>query len=136
MMMFVEDILHMISPVGRFYLQDTHGPSLHRDVQHWRKSCKAFQLARDKRLNHEPMTPFFSYDPFDKWRIDAIGPLLRTSTGTIYILVAVDYMTRWVEAVSIRRIIAIEVGRFIFNSICCRFGTPLEIVSDLAQDLG
>lgn len=75
------------------------------------------------------MTPALAYGPFEKWGIDAIGPLPRTNTGKIYILVAVDYMTRWTEAVSTRRITAAEVGRFIFNSICCRFQTPLEIVS-------
>ena len=76
------------------------------------------------------MTPIFAYGPFEKWGIDAVGPLPRTNTGKVYILVAVDYMTRWAEAVSTRRITATEVGKFIFNSICCRFGTPLEIVSD------
>ena len=103
-------------------------PSLHRDVQHWCKSCKACQLAGDKRLTYKPMTPIFAYGPFEKWGIDAVGPLPRTNTGKVYILVAVDYMTRWAEAVSTRRITATEVGKFIFNSICCRFGTPLEIV--------
>ncbi|MCO5576537.1 hypothetical protein L7F22_030348 [Adiantum nelumboides] len=42
--------------------------------------------------------------PFEKWGIDAMGPLPRTTNGKLYILVAIDYMTR--------------------------FGTPLEIVSD------
>ncbi|MCO5567136.1 hypothetical protein L7F22_020822 [Adiantum nelumboides] len=42
--------------------------------------------------------------PFEKWGIDAMGPLPRTANGKLYILVAIDYMTR--------------------------FGTPLEIVSD------
>ncbi|MCO5549902.1 hypothetical protein L7F22_003377 [Adiantum nelumboides] len=42
--------------------------------------------------------------PFEKWGIDAMGPLPRTTNGKLFILVAEDYMTR--------------------------FGTPLEIVSD------
>ncbi|MCO5583599.1 hypothetical protein L7F22_037512 [Adiantum nelumboides] len=42
--------------------------------------------------------------PFEKWGIDAMGPLPRTANEKLYILVAIDYMTR--------------------------FGTPLEIVSD------
>lgn len=55
---------------------------------------------------------------------------MGTSTGKVFIFVAVDYMTRWVEAVYMRRITTKEVGKFIFNFICCKFGTPLEIVSD------
>ena len=42
----------------------------------------------------------------------------------------VDYMTRWVEAVSTRRITAAVVAKFIFENICCRFGTLLEIISN------
>ena len=39
-------------------------------------------------------------------------------------------MTRWAEAVSTSQITAKDVAKFIFNSIWCRFGTPLEILSD------
>ena len=39
-------------------------------------------------------------------------------------------MTRWAEAVAIRRITIEVVAKFVFDNICCRFGTPLEIVSD------
>ena len=48
----------------------------------------------------------------------------------VFIIVAIDYMTHWAEAVRTRRITAQEVGKFMFESICCRFGVPLEIVSD------
>ncbi|MCO5581008.1 hypothetical protein L7F22_034884 [Adiantum nelumboides] len=47
---------------------------------------------------------FITNGPFEKWGIDAMGPLPRTANGKLYILVAIDYMTR--------------------------FGTPLEIVSN------
>ena len=39
-------------------------------------------------------------------------------------------MTRWAKAVPTSRITAKDVAKFVFNSICCRFGTPLEIISD------
>ncbi|MCO5569243.1 hypothetical protein L7F22_022954 [Adiantum nelumboides] len=78
--------------------------SLHRDVQHWCKACKACQQAGDRKLSYGPRFPIFAYGPFEKWGIDAIGPLPRTSTGKQYILTATDYMIR--------------------------FGTSLEILSD------
>ncbi|MCO5600162.1 hypothetical protein L7F22_054270 [Adiantum nelumboides] len=68
--------------------------------------------------------------PFEKWGIDAMGPLPRTKNGKFYILVAIDYMTRWVEAQSVTRVNEKTVSRFVYTHICCRFGTPLEIVSD------
>ena len=69
-------------------------PSLHKDVHQWCKSCQACQLAGDKRLTYEPRNPIISFGPFEKWGIDAVGPLPRTSTGKVFIIVAVDYITR------------------------------------------
>ncbi|MCO5596442.1 hypothetical protein L7F22_050505 [Adiantum nelumboides] len=61
---------------------------------------------------------------------DAMGPLPRTANGKLYILVAIDYMTRWVEAQSVAKVNEKTVSKFVYTHICCRFGTPLEIVSD------
>ena len=47
-----------------------------------------------------------------------------------YIIVGVDYMMRWAEAAPTSWITAKDVAKFIFDNICCRFGTPLEIISD------
>ncbi|MCO5580819.1 hypothetical protein L7F22_034691 [Adiantum nelumboides] len=54
-------------------------PILHCDVQHWCKTCKQCQLASDRHLTYEPQTLILSYGPFEKWGIDAIGPLPRGS---------------------------------------------------------
>ena len=83
-----------------------------------------------RRLIHGPQQPITSFRPFEKWGIDAIGPLPRTAGGKEYIIVGIDYMARWVEVVPTSMITAKDVIKFIFNSICCRFGTPLEIISD------
>ncbi|MCO5551299.1 hypothetical protein L7F22_004798 [Adiantum nelumboides] len=105
-------------------------PSFHRDVQHWCRACKACQQVGDCKLSYGPRFPIFAYGPFEKWGIDAIGPLPRTSTDKQYILTATDYMTRWVEAASVDRITAADVSKFVLDYICSRFGTPLEILSD------
>ncbi|MCO5607892.1 hypothetical protein L7F22_062094 [Adiantum nelumboides] len=73
--------------------------------------------------------------PFEKWGIDAMGPLPRTANGKLYILVAIDYMTRWVEAQSVARVNEKTVSKFVYTHICCRFGTPLEIVLIMVQGL-
>ena len=53
----------------------------------------------------------------------------RTAGGKEYIIVSVEYMTRWAKAVPTSRITTKDVAKFVFNNICCRFGTPLEIIS-------
>ncbi|MCO5548570.1 hypothetical protein L7F22_002030 [Adiantum nelumboides] len=103
-------------------------PSLHRDVRHWCQSCHRCQLAGDRRLTYEPQTPILAHGPFEKWGIDAIGPLPRATSGKLYIIMGVDYMTRWAEATTTSRITAVEVAKFIFEHICCRFKVPLEIL--------
>ncbi|MCO5564881.1 hypothetical protein L7F22_018549 [Adiantum nelumboides] len=105
-------------------------PSMHADVQHWCRSCHNCQVNGNKRLLYGPRQAVIANGPFEKWGIDAMGPLPRTANGKLYILVAIDYMTRWVEAQSIAKVNEKTVSKFVYTHICCRFGTPLEIVSD------
>ncbi|MCO5596828.1 hypothetical protein L7F22_050898 [Adiantum nelumboides] len=94
------------------------------------RACKACQQASDRKLSYGPRFSIFAYGPFEKWGIDVIGTLPRTSTNKQYILTTTDYMTRWAEAASVARITAVEVRKFVLDYICSRFGTPLEILSD------
>ncbi|MCO5601024.1 hypothetical protein L7F22_055141 [Adiantum nelumboides] len=105
-------------------------PSMHADVQHWCRSYNNCQVNGNKRLLYGPRQEVIANGPFEKWGIDAMGPLPRTTNGKLYILVAIDYMTRWVEAQRIARVNEKTVSKFVYTHICCRFGTPLEIVSD------
>ncbi|MCO5569098.1 hypothetical protein L7F22_022805 [Adiantum nelumboides] len=105
-------------------------PSMHADVQHWCRSCHNCQVNGNKRLLYGPRQAVIANGPFEKWGIDAMGPLPRTANGKLYILVAIDYMTRWVEAQSVAKVNEKTVSKFVYTHICCRFGTPLEIVSD------
>ncbi|MCO5587180.1 hypothetical protein L7F22_041127 [Adiantum nelumboides] len=105
-------------------------PSMHADVQHWCRSFHNCQVNGNKRLLYGPQQAVIANGPFEKWGIDAMGPLARTANGKLYILVAIDYMTRWVEAQSIAKVNEKTVSKFVYTHICCRFGTPLEIVFD------
>ncbi|MCO5550600.1 hypothetical protein L7F22_065452 [Adiantum nelumboides] len=103
---------------------------MHADVQHWCRSCHNCQVNGNKKLLYGPRQAVIANGPFEKWGIDAMGPLPRTANGKLYILVAIDYMTRWVEAQSVAKVNEKTVSKFVYTHICCRFGTPLEIVSD------
>ena len=97
-------------------------PSFQRDAHFWCKSCDACQWTGPRRLIHGPQQPITSFGPFEKWGIDAIGPLPKTAVGKEYIIVGVDYMTRWAEASLTNQIIAKDVAKFVFDNICCKFG--------------
>ncbi|MCO5601227.1 hypothetical protein L7F22_055346 [Adiantum nelumboides] len=105
-------------------------PSMHVDVQHWCISCHDCQVNGNKRLTYGPQQPIITSGPFEKWGIDAIDSLPRTTNGKLYILVVIDYMTRWVEAQSVARVNEKIVRKFVYTNIVCRFDTPLEIIFD------
>ncbi|GJZ55090.1 reverse transcriptase domain-containing protein [Tanacetum coccineum] len=65
---------------------------------------------------------------FDVWGIDFMGPFL-SSKGNKYILVAVDYLSKWVEAKALPTNNARVVVKFL-KSLFARFGTPRAIISD------
>ena len=66
---------------------------------------------------------------FDVWGIDFMGPF-PPSEGKEYILVAVDYVSKWVEAISTRTDDHRVVNKFIVSNIFSRFSCPRGITSD------
>ena len=50
----------------------------------------------------------------------------KSSCGHKYMLVVIDYFTKWVEAASYTRLIAAKVAKFIRSHIICRYGVPYE----------
>ena len=105
-------------------------PSVQKDVHHWCSSCKRCQTFGKRVLKPEFRKTILSFDVFEKWGIDAIGPLPITSRGKSYILTAVDYLSRWAEAKAVKKIVAKDVAKFVYEDICCKFGVPLELLSD------
>ncbi|RVW71024.1 Elongation factor 2 [Vitis vinifera] len=69
--------------------------------------------------------------PFSVWGIDIIGKISpKSSSGHEFILVAIDYFTKWVEAASYARLTSAGVASFIRSHIICRYGVPHELISD------
>ena len=66
---------------------------------------------------------------FNVWGIDFMGPF-PPSVGNLYILLAVDYVSKWVEAAACSKNDANIVVGFLQKNILIRFGTPRTIISD------
>ena len=66
---------------------------------------------------------------FDVWGLDFMGPFV-SSHGMKYILVAVDYVSKWVESITLPNNEGKSVIAFLKKNIFSRFGTPREIISD------
>ena len=66
---------------------------------------------------------------FDVWGIDFMGPF-PPSLGNRYILVAVDYVSKWIEAIVAPTNDTRVVIKLFKNYIFPRFGTPRLVISD------
>ena len=59
-----------------------------------------------------------------------MGPFLKAIGNKKYLLVGIDYFTKWVEAKPLANIRDVDVKRFIWKSIVTRFGVPYALISD------
>ena len=69
--------------------------------------------------------------PFSVWGLDIIGEIHPTaSNGHMYILVAIDYFTKWVEAESYSKLGAKQVTKFLERNLFWRYEIPHHLISD------
>ncbi|XP_070025716.1 uncharacterized protein [Nicotiana sylvestris] len=74
--------------------------------------------------------------PFVTWGMDVIGSIEPSaSNGHRFILVAIDYFTKWIEAKTFKSVTKKEVVDFVHSNIICRFGIPKVIITDNGANL-
>ncbi|CAB4438752.1 unnamed protein product [Rhizophagus irregularis] len=83
---------------------------------------------RGKSRSNQMLHPIAVHGPFYQVGIDFVGPLPITSQGNKYIIVAIDYMTKWPEAKAVPVATAEETSQFIYEDIICRHGCPEKII--------
>ena len=87
------------------------------------KACSNCQQLGDNKEKYDALNPILHLEIFDCWGIDFMGPFL-ISHGYTYILLAVDYVSRWVEAIASRTNDGAVVLKFLKENIFARFGVP------------
>ncbi|RDX87782.1 Tf2-9, partial [Mucuna pruriens] len=106
-------------------------PTMKRDCMDYVKKCdKCQRFAEGHKAPLENLHHVTSPWPFFKWGVDILGPFPPAPGQIKFLIVAVDYFTKWVEAEPIETITAERIKRFYWKKIICRFGLPAEIVSD------
>jgi hypothetical protein len=68
----------------------------------------------------------FPKKPFMKWGLDFIGPikLVEHYTRNIYIIIVIDYATKWVEVNALCTNIATITTKFLYECILSKLGVP------------
>ncbi|GJT77759.1 reverse transcriptase domain-containing protein [Tanacetum coccineum] len=104
-------------------------PTIYQDAHTMIKSCDTCQRqGKISQRDEMPQNAIQVCEIFDVWGIDFMGPF-PSSRGNKYILVAVDYLSKWVEAKALPTNDARVVVKFL-KSLFARFGTPRAIISD------
>ncbi|KAL9336671.1 hypothetical protein Peur_071159 [Populus x canadensis] len=105
-------------------------PSIFKDAYHFCKSCEKCQRTGNiTHKNQMPLTNILVSEIFDVWGIDFMGPF-PSSFGNLYILLAIDYVSKWIEAKATQTNDAKVVLDFVRTHIFDRFGIPKAIISD------
>ncbi|KAL0352208.1 UNVERIFIED_CONTAM: Transposon Ty3-G Gag-Pol polyprotein [Sesamum calycinum] len=89
-------------------------PTMVKDCIDYARRCQACQFHAN--LIHqppEPLHPTVASWPFDAWGLDIVGSLTKSSGGHLYILVAIDYFSKWAEAVPLKELKKENVADFI-----------------------
>nr|KYP59710.1 Retrovirus-related Pol polyprotein from transposon 17.6 [Cajanus cajan] len=124
-------LVYKVARAGYFW------PSLRNDCVNWVQKCDGCQ--RHATLHHSPterLHSILSPWPFHKWGIDILGPFTIAVRQLKFLIVAVDYFSKWIEAEPVATISAEKVRAFLWRNIVCRYGVPQVLVYDNGTQFG
>nr|GEX04556.1 reverse transcriptase domain-containing protein [Tanacetum cinerariifolium] len=86
-------------------------PTMHKDTRDMIRKCSDCQIHRPvTRHPQQPLTPITAPWPFYKWGIDIAGPFPEGPGKVKFLIVAMDYFTKWIEAKAVATITGRQIG--------------------------
>lgn len=115
---------------GRFYW-----PGCRRDVELYVHCCDACTAQKGPtRLSHAPLQQYLVGAPMERVGVDILGPFPVSDAGNRYVLVAMDYFTKWPEAYAVPDQSAMTTAEKLVEEMFSRFGVPEELHSDQGRN--
>jgi hypothetical protein len=117
--------------LGKVFRQGFYWPKAASDAADLVQKCENSQrCARDQKqpsLLTQLIQPTW---PLQGWGLDLLGPLPPPQGNLIYVVVAVEYFSKWIEAKPLATITSVTVQKFFWQNIVCCFGVPKAITVD------
>ena len=107
----------------------------HCDVEEWCHKCDWCTSWKGPTITTR--SPFQLYnveEPMERVAIDVLGPFTETNSGNKYILIAMDYFSKWPEACALQNQEAVTVANVLVSQFFSRFGVPAKLHSDQGRN--
>ncbi|XP_058769358.1 uncharacterized protein LOC131643219 [Vicia villosa] len=106
-------------------------PTMQQDTKDHVQRCDKCQRHADMHFApSNELTSLSSPWPFAWWGMDILGPFPVGSYQNKYLIVAVDYFTKWIEAEALAKITSLNILRFYKRNVLARFGIPQALITD------
>jgi ribonuclease HI len=119
------------SLLGKVFRQRFYWPKAASDAADLVQKCENCQkCARDQKQPSSLTQLIQPTWPLQRWGLDLLGPLPPAQGNLKYVVVEVEYFSKWIEPKPLATITSITVQKFFWENIVCRFGVPKEITVD------
>ncbi|VFQ66040.1 unnamed protein product [Cuscuta campestris] len=125
--------VHQMSrtPSQRIILLGYYWPTIVQDCERYVQKCRTCQVFY--KYPGRPATyyhPVSNFIPFARFGVDIIGAFPVAQGGKKFVIVAIDYFTKWIEAEALANITTQQCKKFIWKNIITRFGAPMNLITD------
>ena len=118
-------LVHKLIQAGYYW------PTMLKDVQAYVKSCdKCQRFSNFIKQSSEKLTPITAPWPFTQWGLDIMSPFPTAVRQLKFLVVGIDYFTKWVEAETLATVTEKSIRSFVWRNIICRYRIPRVLVFD------
>lgn len=133
------EVFHVDSTAGHLGYKKAHArmarqcywPNMLRDLMDYEKNCAScMEHKLPRRGTVGTLHPISTSRPWEMVGMDILGPMPRTRRGYSYVIVFMDYFTRYVIVRPLRTQTAPEVARTLVNEVFLDRAPPARLLSD------
>ena len=119
------------SPVHNLIRTRYYWPTMQRDTEAYVKTYdKCQRFSNTIKQPSKELTPMTAPWLFSQWGLDIMSPFLTVVKQLKFLVVGINYFTKWMEAKALAIITEKNILSFVWKNIICRYGIPRVLVFD------